>query len=180
MRYSGGMKKRLALARAILHEPQVLFLDEPNSGVDPKSARAIRELIVDLKRRNRTILLTTHDMDEAERMSDNIGFLREGRLIRTETITEFKSIVSERRLEIGLDEACRTWDDRSIQEFLDTIRQAAISNDVTFQNDRLVIRHNGHFDVGAVMLAMAQSGVKIKTAKTIEPSLEDVFLKLTE
>ena len=80
MRYSTGMRKRLNMARALLHDPQVLLLDEPNGGVDPESARNIRQTILDLKQQGRTILLTTHVMDEAER-ADRIGLMRQGRLI---------------------------------------------------------------------------------------------------
>jgi len=82
MRFSNGMKKRLSMARALLHNPEVLLLDEPNSGVDPLSAKSIRDIIFSLKKQNKTILLTTHDMEEAEKMSDHIGFLKDGRLIK--------------------------------------------------------------------------------------------------
>lgn len=80
--FSKGMKQKVALARALLHEPAALFLDEPTSGLDPLAARAVRDLIVSLKRANRAILLCTHDLDEAERLADQIAIMRSGAIVR--------------------------------------------------------------------------------------------------
>ncbi len=83
--FSKGMKQKVALARALLHEPAALFLDEPTSGLDPLSARAVRDLIIDLKAANRTIILCTHDLDEAERLADTVAIVRAGRLVASDT-----------------------------------------------------------------------------------------------
>ena len=80
--FSKGMKQKVALARALLHEPSALFLDEPSSGLDPLAARAVRELIASLKRANRAIILCTHDLDEAERLADQIAIMRAGAIVR--------------------------------------------------------------------------------------------------
>jgi ABC-2 type transport system ATP-binding protein len=82
--FSKGMKQRVALARALLHEPAALFLDEPTSGLDPLGARAVRELIVSLKAANRTIILCTHDLDEAERLADEVAIMRRGRIVASD------------------------------------------------------------------------------------------------
>jgi ABC-2 type transport system ATP-binding protein len=79
--FSKGMKQKIALARALLHEPAALFLDEPTSGLDPLAARAVRELIIDLKQAARSIILCTHDLDEAERLADQIAIVRRGRIV---------------------------------------------------------------------------------------------------
>jgi ABC-2 type transport system ATP-binding protein len=79
--FSKGMKQKAALARALLHEPAVLFLDEPTAGLDPLAARAVRELIVNLKHARRSIILCTHDLDEAERLADQVAILRAGRIV---------------------------------------------------------------------------------------------------
>jgi ABC-2 type transport system ATP-binding protein len=79
--FSKGMKQKVALARALLHEPSVLFLDEPTSGLDPLAARAVRELIVGLKHARRTIVLCTHDLAEAERLADEIAIIQHGRIV---------------------------------------------------------------------------------------------------
>jgi ABC-2 type transport system ATP-binding protein len=79
--FSKGMKQKVALARALLHEPSVLFLDEPTSGLDPLAARAVRELVVGLKHARRTIVLCTHDLAEAERLADDIAIIQHGRIV---------------------------------------------------------------------------------------------------
>ncbi|HUZ00370.1 MAG TPA: ABC transporter ATP-binding protein [Thermomicrobiaceae bacterium] len=79
--FSRGMKQKVALARALLHEPEVLFLDEPTSGLDPLAARALRDVILELKHDSRSIVLCTHDLAEAERLADEIAIIRHGRLI---------------------------------------------------------------------------------------------------
>jgi len=83
--FSKGMKQKVALARALIHEPAVLFLDEPTSGLDPLSARSVRELIVGLKRSNRSIILCTHDLDEAERLADQVAIIRQGIIVALDT-----------------------------------------------------------------------------------------------
>jgi ABC-2 type transport system ATP-binding protein len=79
--FSKGMKQKVALARALLHEPAALFLDEPTSGLDPLAARAVRDLVVALKHSSRSIILCTHDLDEAERLADTVVILRHGRIV---------------------------------------------------------------------------------------------------
>jgi len=83
--FSKGMKQKVALARALLHEPTVLFLDEPTSGLDPLAARAVRELITELKAANRTLILCTHDLDEAEHLADAVAIIRQGRIVASDT-----------------------------------------------------------------------------------------------
>ena len=82
--FSKGMKQKVALARALIHQPAVLFLDEPTSGLDPLIARNVRELIVNLKHSSRSIILCTHDLDEAERLADEVAILRQGHLVASD------------------------------------------------------------------------------------------------
>ncbi len=79
--FSKGMKQKVALARALIHEPVVLFLDEPTSGLDPLASRSVRELLVGLKHGSRSIILCTHDLDEAERLADDVAIIRQGRIV---------------------------------------------------------------------------------------------------
>ncbi len=79
--FSKGMKQKVALARALIHEPTVLFLDEPTSGLDPLAARSVRELILELKQSRRAIILCTHDLDEAERVADTVAIMRQGQIV---------------------------------------------------------------------------------------------------
>jgi ABC-2 type transport system ATP-binding protein len=89
--FSKGMKQKVALARALIHEPTVLFLDEPTSGLDPLAARTVRELIVRLKHSSRSIILCTHDLDEAERLADQVAIMRQGRIVAIDTPTALRN-----------------------------------------------------------------------------------------
>ena len=93
-RFSKGMKQKVALARALLHEPAALFLDEPTSGLDPLSARSVRDLIVGLKHQSRSIILCTHDLDEAERLADQVAILRQGRIVASDSPARLRQAAS--------------------------------------------------------------------------------------
>jgi ABC-2 type transport system ATP-binding protein len=93
-RFSRGMQQKVALARALLHEPSVVFLDEPTAGLDPLAARAVRELIVGLKHARRAIVLCTHDLDEAERLADLVAILRHGRIVACDTPRDLRAAAS--------------------------------------------------------------------------------------
>ncbi|MEO6395464.1 MAG: ABC transporter ATP-binding protein [Devosia sp.] len=102
--FSKGMKMRLNLARALLHDPDLLFLDEPTTGQDPARARTTRDLIRSLRARGKTIFLTTHNMAEAEEVCDRVGFLFEGRIAVTGTPDELRRTHGERRVEMRVKE----------------------------------------------------------------------------
>lgn len=97
---SKGMKIRLNLARALLHDPEVYFLDEPTSGQDPARVRLIRSLILELRARGKTVLLSTHDMAVAERICDRVGFLVAGRIVKSEAPSTLKRSTAEPRVEV--------------------------------------------------------------------------------
>lgn len=102
--FSKGMKQKVALARALIHEPAVLFLDEPTSGLDPLAARAVRELILNLKHARRSIVLCTHDLDEAERLSDTVAIIRQGHLVACDSPSALRARASgevEVRIELA-------------------------------------------------------------------------------
>jgi ABC-2 type transport system ATP-binding protein len=178
MRFSTGMKKRLNMARALLHDPPVLLLDEPNGGVDPHSARTIRETILSLKAENKTILLTTHDMGEAERLSDTIGFLKEGRLIKVGKVADYKELIGNKTLEIVFDRVRIPEDSSVISDLMEKIKPALPQGDIDFDNGILRISYNGSFDISKIFNIVLQQGMAIARADTIEASLEDVFIKL--
>ncbi len=93
--FSKGMKQKVALARALIHEPTVLFLDEPTSGLDPMAARSVRELIADLKQSQRAILLCTHDLYEAERLADTVAIMRQGQIVAYDTPAALRAHFSD-------------------------------------------------------------------------------------
>jgi ABC-2 type transport system ATP-binding protein len=177
MRYSTGMKKRLSFARALLHDPQVYLLDEPNSGVDPQSTRTIRDIINSLKGQGKTILLTTHDMNEAEMLSDKIGYLKEGRLIKTGSVDEYKRLINRKVFEIALsDEGTLSRD--KLESLTTRIKNDAGCYFIENKNNTLRISHNGSFDMNRAFGIINEEKIKVVKVNTIEATLEDVFLKL--
>src|SRR5439155_2718331 len=105
--FSKGMKQKVALARALIHEPAILFLDEPTSGLDPLAARSVRELIVGFKRSNRSIILCTHDLDEAERLADQVAIIRQGHIVALDTPSTLrKQATGETIVQIEFVDAC--------------------------------------------------------------------------
>ena len=105
--FSKGMKQKVALARALIHEPAILFSDEPTSGLDPLAARSVRELIVGFKRSNRSIILCTHDLDEAERLADQVAIIRQGHIVALDTPSSLrKQATGETLVQIELVDAC--------------------------------------------------------------------------
>jgi ABC-2 type transport system ATP-binding protein len=93
--YSNGMKQRLLIARALLHEPEVLFLDEPTRGLDPNVAREIRSIVVDLARQGVTVFLTTHYMDEADQLCDRVAIIDRGAIVALDTPQQLKAVHGE-------------------------------------------------------------------------------------
>ena len=105
--FSKGMKQKVALARALIHEPAILFLDEPTSGLDPLAARSVRELIVGFKRSNRSIILCTHDLDEAERLADQVAIIKQGHIVALDTPSRLrKQATGEALVQIEFVDAC--------------------------------------------------------------------------
>jgi ABC-2 type transport system ATP-binding protein len=96
--FSRGMQQKVALARAMLHEPSVLFLDEPTAGLDPLAARGVRELILSMKHARRSIVLCTHDLDEAERLADQVAILHGGRIVALDTPARLRALASPQTL----------------------------------------------------------------------------------
>lgn len=101
--YSNGMKQRLLIARAILHRPQIIFLDEPTRGLDPVVGREIRRLIVDMSKQGVTIFLTTHYMEEADQLCDRVAFLSEGRIVALDTPANLKTAHGKPQVDVTLE-----------------------------------------------------------------------------
>jgi len=101
--YSSGMKQRLLIARALVNRPRVLFLDEPTRGLDPSSARHVREMVREQSRRGTTVFLTTHYMEEADELCDRVAFLSSGRIVALDTPAELKLRYGERDVVVLLD-----------------------------------------------------------------------------
>jgi ABC-2 type transport system ATP-binding protein len=171
--YSKGMKRKLTMAAGIIHQPKILFLDEPTTGIDVASARQIRQLILDLNKRGTTILLTTHYIEEAERLCHRIAFLVAGRIVRIGTMNELmKEAQQETIVQFNLDNGGPELTKIISKEFPELNAQMAGDN---------IVRITSLFPINLtpLMRFFEQNDVPVYEAKIIRPSLEDVFVKVT-
>ena len=169
---SGGWKQRLALGCAILHEPPIIFLDEPTSGVDPNSRRQFWDLIYDLAGRGVTVFVTTHYMDEAE-YCDRIALIYHGELIAEGTPDTLKTkFMHEDVLEVACERP---------QEAMEGIRQIeGVKEAALFGRSLHVVAENGEAAARAVEQRLRSAGFGIERIEKISPSMEDVFVSLIE
>lgn len=171
--YSKGMKRKLTIAAGIIHKPEILFLDEPTTGIDVASARHLRQLISELNRGGTTIFLTTHYIEEAERLCDRIAFIVSGRIVRIDTVEHLVQPMQARHI---LQIACEN-PPREIQH------QLAAS----FPGLRFTVPGQGLIrveaeepvHVGPLIRFIEDRGGEVAEARRIRPSLEDVFVRIT-
>lgn len=169
---SGGWKQRLALGCAVLHEPPVIFLDEPTSGVDPLSRRRFWDLIYDLSGRGVTVFITTHYMEEAE-YCDRLGLIHRGELIAVGTPEELKTQLMQEKV---LDVQCEQPQDAiEILEALESVKDVAL-----FGNGLHVVAPNAERASEDIRRALLEAGLRIDRIESIKPSMEDVFVSLVE
>jgi ABC-2 type transport system ATP-binding protein len=177
-RLSGGMKRRLNLALALVHDPQIIFLDEPEAGLDPQSRVLVRDYIRRLARR-KTIVLTTHNMDEAERLADRVAIIDHGQLLVVDTPEALKRrLGSGAVLEIDLPDINGEAPEPPIQPVLERIHQHYA--DAVYWQGTLTIRgENLATHLPMVVQAIKTSGMQVGDIKMRSTTLEDVFLSLT-
>lgn len=171
--YSKGMKRKLTIAAGIIHNPKILFLDEPTTGIDIESARQIRELILDLKKQGKTIFITTHYIEEAERICDRIAFIVDGKIVKIGTVTELmESVEREHKIRLQLDRSIK-----DIKEELENnIKNCRV--EIPEENSCLVISKE-RIALSPILQLLDSKGISVYEAKEIKPSLEDVFVKVT-
>jgi ABC-2 type transport system ATP-binding protein len=170
MTLSGGQKQRLFIALALIHEPEVVFLDELTTGLDPQARRAIWALVTGIRDRGTTVFLTTHLMEEAERLCDRVAIIEHGRIIELGTPDELVQKHCPERTVVF------TSDDANVAERLQglgTVERAEGSG-ATY-----TIRGAGDDFVTDVINIIAREGIRVRGFRTEIPTLEDVFLKLT-
>src|SRR5262245_24588640 len=171
---SGGQKQRLALACAIVGDPDLLFLDEPTTGLDPQSRRQLWDLISEFKARGRTILLTTHYMDEAEILCDRVAIVDHGKVIALGTPRELiGSLGAEHVVEFTLEEGAPALADEDVRALpgVRAVRRVAGGYEVAVEAL--------HRAVPALLAMLAQRGAELANLTTHSASLEDVFVSLT-
>jgi ABC-2 type transport system ATP-binding protein len=175
--FSKGMKQKLAIARALIHEPKLLFMDEPTANLDPESAKTVRDFVLELKKEKRTIFLNTHNLDEAQRICDRIGILST-RLIATGTPQELEKALSSgggaRRTVVLLQE-------QATDAILAGVRQLPAVGSVTAEGNKLeVALSDPDKQNAAVVEAIVKAGGHIQSVTIVSASLEDVYLKLVK
>ncbi|NTU62166.1 MAG: ABC transporter ATP-binding protein [Chloroflexi bacterium] len=168
--FSKGMKQKLAIARAILHEPATLFLDEPTAALDPEASKLVRDFVEELKTEGRTIFLCTHNLDEADRLCSQIGVFRQ-RLIKVDTPSRMKTAVFGRQVEFRLKQA-----DPSLMDMLrrfDFVKQAALAD------KRLLLGlDNPEEENPVIVKALVEAGLDVQFVSEVRHSLEDVYFSL--
>ena len=170
MTLSGGQKQRLFIALALIHDPEVVFLDELTTGLDPQARRAIWELISGIRERGKTVFLTTHLMEEAERLCDRVAIIEHGRLIEVGTPADLvEKHCPERRVVFSSDET----------GVAERLKGVSAVRSLTSEGSTYTLRGEGDDFVTDVINIVAREGIRVKGFRTEIPTLEDVFLKLT-
>jgi ABC-2 type transport system ATP-binding protein len=172
--YSGGMRRRLDLAASLVGRPQVMFLDEPTTGIDPRSRLDLWELVEDLVAAGTTVLLTTQYLEEADRLADRIGVIDDGRIVSEGTADELKDMLGGSVLEVAVQEADRG----RATEALAALSDVDVLVDPTTGRLRIPARDGAQTLVEAVR-AFDTVGVTTTDIALHKPTLDDVFLALT-
>ncbi len=169
--YSGGMRRRLDLASALVHEPRVLFLDEPTTGLDPVSRKAIWEEVNKLNAEGTTVFLTTQYLEEADQLADRVAIIDFGRIVAEDTPGRLKAQISRPHLEIKLLDGGVERAQEVVARFGKPLpgRDGAV----------LVELERGAAEVAPVVRALDQAGLTVEALDLVEPSLDDVFLAKT-
>jgi ABC-2 type transport system ATP-binding protein len=171
--YSKGMKRKLTVAAGIIHSPPILFLDEPTTGIDVASARQIRQLIADLNASGTTVFLTTHYIEEAERLCGRIAFIVKGRIVRTDTVEALMHETDGRHVvQFSVSEGAVGLCDAIVGEFPQLRCQAIADNAIRVESPEPV-------RVGPLVRLLEDRGAEVFEARKIRQSLEEVFVRIT-
>ena len=171
--YSKGMKRKLTIAAGIIHQPPILFLDEPTTGIDVASARQIRQLVASLNENGTTILLTTHYIEEAERLCERIAFIVRGHIVRVDRVIDLLQPLQQKHVAvIDLSETIPV----DMEALTSSFSEARFE---TPQPGRIRVESDTRLAVGPVVRFLEEAGVEVAEARRVRPSLEDVFVKIT-
>ncbi|HMB14962.1 MAG TPA: ABC transporter ATP-binding protein [Pelovirga sp.] len=169
IKLSGGMKRRFMIAKALIHRPRLLILDEPTAGVDVELRHGLWDFVREINQQGTTILLTTHYLEEAEQMCDRIGIMHHGEMIALESTHELVRKLSNRRLKLWLEEP------------LPSIPTEFERFAPSLENGGSILQLNlpAGESAGSLLAQMCQSGLKIRDLETDQSGLEEVFIQLT-
>ena len=168
--FSRGMKQKLAIARALIHEPKVLFLDEPTAALDPEAAKIVRDFIAGLRQEGRTIFLCTHNLDEADRLCDRIGVINQ-HLIQVDTPQNLRKHLYGRKVVMQLRALSDT--------HLHLVRALPFVKEAYQEDDRLVVALDNPEDENPILVRrLVEAGAEIQFVSELKHSLEEVYLTL--
>jgi ABC-2 type transport system ATP-binding protein len=171
--YSRGMKRKLTIAAGIIHKPEILFLDEPTTGIDVASARQLRQLIGDLHRGGTTIFLTTHYIEEAERLCDRIAFVVTGRIVQIDTVENLvQPLQSKHVVQITCANGVPDLHSKLAAAFPEIDFQIPTHGLVRVESDEAI-------RVGPLVRFLEEQGAEVSEARRMRPSLEDIFVRIT-
>jgi ABC-2 type transport system ATP-binding protein len=171
--YSKGMKRKLTLAAGIIHDPRILFLDEPTTGIDVASVRQIRQLIRDLHRGGTTIFLTTHYIEEAERLCERIAVIVRGRIVRVDTVAALlQPVQATKVMRLSVSHADNSLLDELSATFPQFTCHAASGGQIRIESDEEI-------SLGPLVRFIEGHGAEVTEARRLMPSLEDAFVRIT-
>ena len=171
--YSKGMKRKLTIAAGIIHAPEILFLDEPTTGIDVASARRLRQIVDELHRAGTTVFLTTHYIEEAERLCDRIAFIVSGRIVRIDTVADLLQPIQEKYV---VRIACAN----PIQGIENELAATFAELDFSIpRNGTIRVESGAAVRVGPLIRFLEDRGAEVTEARVMRPSLEDIFVRIT-
>ncbi len=171
--YSKGMKRKLTIAAGMIHKPEILFLDEPTTGIDVASARQLRQLIADLNQGGTTIFLTTHYIEEAERLCGRIAFIVAGRIREISSVADLlQPLQAKHVVEITCENPGDKIAERLSQEFAGLVFSSPKQGIIRVEADKPV-------KAGAIVHFLEEQGFEVLEARKIRPSLEEIFVQIT-
>jgi ABC-2 type transport system ATP-binding protein len=171
--YSKGMKRKLTIAAGIIHEPEILFLDEPTTGIDVASARQLRQLVADLHRTGTTIFLTTHYIEEAERLCGRIAFIVSGRIVRIDSVENLVQPLKDKHVvRISFEGVQHDLPARLSESFPDLDFKNLGQGKIRVEADKPV-------PVGPLVRVLEDCGAEVSEARRMRPTLEDIFVRIT-
>jgi ABC-2 type transport system ATP-binding protein len=169
------MKQRINVARALFHHPDVLFLDEPTLGLDPQTTHAIHEFILELREEGMTIVLTTHDMVEAETLCQQIAIIDQAKIVALDTTTNLKKLLAADNTTV-IDVEVANLSEPMLSQLKSVESIASVTQSDTY---RVRIHTRNNDNIAPILSALNTMGANVRAINTVLPTMEDVFLHVT-